>query len=898
MQIFSRFPIIVWFLVISVLTSTSVSFYTYTKVFHNQTEEIKKTELNRINQRLIQLQGTVNDLNRRHNYNAIHREVSRLSSDSTMELIVIIDENETIKYSSLIEYRNTPAKNISTIHKRTHKENKKYTLGNIEIIKDTPTIIGMYPLEHLEQKENKFHPYIFARFNLSYKLKELYYRQQQEIIHITLIHFTLLLGGFLLLYLSMQNRIKLIIKGIKHFSDGNYDSRIKLTGTDEFSKISYGFDAMATKLQTQNQGLTDLTTQLSKQHDELALQERDLRVTLNSIGDAVITTDSTGLITRMNPVAQKLTGWSLDEAKGNKITTVFKIINSENKLTIENPIDKVIKIGQTVYLSNNTTLISRDGTHHNISDSAAPIRNEKNEIIGMVLIFNDVTEAYQLRQIARKSEQLLKSIMDNSPAAIYVKDINGEFTYSNQQFLTIFNLNKENILGKTLYDLFPHDVADEMNKNNMTVLTSGQTLEIEETVSHEDGLHIYSSIKFPLMDDSGEVYAVCGISTDITERKLQEQHLLRNQKMDALGKLTGGIAHDFNNILGIIMGYSEMLIAACPEETDTQKFANEILHASERGASLTRKLLSFSRPHQSEDELLNINLLLIDRQDMLEKIITARIKLKLELDEDLWPVFINGGDFEDAIVNITLNAMHAMKNGGVITVTTKNTHLTTLKARYLEIEPGDYVKISITDNGVGISKEIQNKVFDPFFTSKGKLGAGLGLTQVYTLVKSHAGAVKVDSELDQGACITIYLPKLIDSETASSDADSEPTGTLAGKETILVVDDEPSLRELTRDILTQHGYQVILAKSGQQALEILKTQSVDILLSDIIMPEMDGYKLANKVQQNYPDIKIQLVSGYDNNLESEENHNPLYENILHKPFTAIEVLKRIKILTQ
>jgi len=901
MNFFSRFPILVWFMVIALITSASVSYYTYAMVFQKQIEDVKNSELSRIRQRMVQLQGTVNDFNLRGDFNAIHREVARISSDPTMELIAIVDEHGVIQYSSSIEYRDVSVNGLPDVQQLIVERDGAGYLGSIDINHDAEMIIGLYPLDnvtHAPGKGDYVNAYLFSSYSLQHTLRELYYRQQQEIIQITLIHFGILLAGFLLLYFSMRNRIKSIIRGIYSFSRGNYDARIQLPGADEFSKISSGFDTMAARLQNQNRNLTDLTEQLRDQHRELAQQEEDLRVTLDSIGDAVIATDASGRVTRMNPVAQTITGWQLHEAAGKPITDIFKIINAETQQTIENPIDKVIKTGKTVFLSNNTTLISRDGAQYHISDSAAPIRNQDNEILGMVLIFNDVTEKYRLRQSAAQSERLLSSIMDNSPAIIYVKDRQGGFSYVNQQFLHTFDMAPEDIIGKKLHDVFSQDIADEARKNDLAVLTSGSVLEVEETALHDDGQHTYTSTKFPLSDEAGNIYAVCGISIDITERKQHEETLRRTQKMDALGKLTGGIAHDFNNMLGVILGYSELIQDSLAEDDKLQKYINEIHHAGERGASLTRKLLSFSRPQQTENETLNINALLLDRQDMLEKVLTVRIHLQYRLQEGLWPVWINAGDLEDAIVNISINAMHAMENRGELIIATGNVSVSRGSREYAQAEPGEYVMISFTDTGIGMSKEVQEKIFDPFFTSKGNFGAGLGLSQVYGLVQSNGGFITVDSTPGEGTRIALYLPRQLASNPDAVASDRGGENRYRGNECILVVDDEPALRAMTAEILTQSGYQVHTAANGRDALELLETQSVDILFSDIIMPEMDGHELARQVQQQFPQIKIQLVSGYSDMIKAEHAQDELYENLLHKPFTSDDVLRCIKDLVE
>ncbi len=633
---------------------------------------------------------------------------------------------------------------------------------------------------------------------------------------------------------------------------------------------------------------------------QLALQEseQDLAITLNSIGDAVITTDSKGNITRMNPVAEQLTGWTIDEAKNIPLKTVFPIINATTREPIQNPVDKVLATGEIVYLSNHTTLISKSGNEFQIADSAAPIRNTDNSIIGMVLVFNDVTEQYKLRQSASKNRRDLQAIMDNSPAVIYVKDLEGHFTFINQQFRELFNVDNKTILGKTLHDIFPKEIADEMQKNDIDVLETGHALESEEIAPQEDGPHTYVSTKFPLLDDDDNIYAICGISTDVTERKLQDEQLRRSQKMEALGKLTGGIAHDYNNMLGVILGYSELLQIKLSNEPDLISYIKEIHRAGERGAKLTKKLLTFSRQKSSENKVVQLNEILKDSRLMLEKTMTARINLELNLSDDLWPISIDVSDFEDAILNMSINSMHAIENNGKLTIQTRNEVISDSDAQQLQIDAGDYVLFSLTDTGNGMSKEIKEKVFDPFFSTKGERGTGLGLTQVYGFIQRSHGAINLYSEPGHGTRFTLYFPRAHDNVNEEPIQNNTQPKDLYGTETILIVDDEPALINVTSQILEQHGYNCLSANNGKQALKTLANQKIDILLTDVIMPEMDGYELAAIVQKEYPDIKIQMASGFSDDRHLNMTDDSLHKNLLNKPYHSSTLLKRISELVK
>ncbi|MBL4608746.1 MAG: PAS domain-containing protein, partial [Pseudomonadales bacterium] len=321
---------------------------------------------------------------------------------------------------------------------------------------------------------------------------------------------------------------------------------------------------------------------------------------------AVIATNSEGCVTRMNPVAEQLTGWPLQEAKGLSVKSIFRIIDASTREPIENPIEKVLSTGETVYLSNHTTLIARDATEYHIADSAAPIRNGGEEIQGMVLIFNDVTEQYRLRQAVRNSQRDLQAIMDNSPTAIYVCDLQGCFTFINQAFETLLESHREDIIGKTLHEVFLKPVADQMQSEDRTVMDAEHVVESEGITFRDDG-RSYVTTKFPMFDDCHRVYAVCSLSVDVTERKHQEEQLRRSQKMDALGKLTGGIAHDYNNMLGVILGYSELLHDRLDHEPQLKEYAQIIQRSAERGATLTQKLLTFTRFKSQASNVQDIN---------------------------------------------------------------------------------------------------------------------------------------------------------------------------------------------------------------------------------------------------------------------------------------------------
>ncbi len=376
-----------------------------------------------------------------------------------------------------------------------------------------------------------------------------------------------------------------------------------------------------------------------------------------------------------------------------------------------------------------------------------------------------------------------------------------------------------------------------------------------------------------------------------------EEAQRRSMKLEALGKLSGGIAHDYNNLLGIIMGYTELLKDETEQQPELANYVEQIEKATDNGVKLTSKLLAFTRKNAAVSETVNLNELLEESKPILEKLLTEGISLNLKLDEDLWTVNIDSSDFENAMINLCLNARHAMENSGVLTIMTANTRLGQNAAIKNGLPVGEYVRVSIKDTGCGMEKEIAEKIFDPFFTTKGEEGTGLGLSQVYGFMQREHGTVRVESKPGKGTLFSLYFPR----EAGDLEEEEAPEAIKEQPQTprnILVVDDEEVLTELTAEILKTGGHNVMTAYRASDALKILTENDVDIVISDVIMPGMNGFELAEKVKQNWPDIKVILVSGYNEQLESGEKVNDYYDMHLEKPVSSIQLFHSINNVLQ
>ena len=523
-------------------------------------------------------------------------------------------------------------------------------------------------------------------------------------------------------------------------------------------------------------------------------------------------------------------------------------------------------------------------------------RNKRGEPLRVVGTHTDITEEMKLENEIRSSEQHLKLYREQAPMASIEWNTEFQVLNWNKAAEKMFGYTVDEVRGRYFVDvMLPENAIVNVKQiwKDLMAQTGGE-ISINENLTKDGHIILCEWHNTPLIDESGKVIGAASIVQDITERKQKDEQLRRNQKMEALGKLTGGVTHDYNNMLGIVLGYAELLESMLEDRPELIEYLQEIRRAGDRGANLTKKLLNFSRQSVADAGKVNIGALLKEEQHMLEKTLTARIKLEFNLSDDLWLVYLDSGDLEDAIVNICINAMHAMEGKGQLTIQSSNLQINESEARILNMHEGEYVVLSFTDSGCGMSKEIQEKIFDPFFSTKGNKGTGLGLSQVYGFVERSEGSIKVNSEEGRGTCFTLYFPRynVVGSDTESEELNDDDD--LRGTATILVVDDELALLKLTSKNLSLQGYNVHLAENAKQALDILEHEDIDLLLSDVIMPEMDGYQLAHIVQKQYPAIKIQLTSGFSNDHHANLVGDDLHKNILYKPCDLKTLLLRIR----
>lgn len=483
-----------------------------------------------------------------------------------------------------------------------------------------------------------------------------------------------------------------------------------------------------------------------------------------------------------------------------------------------------------------------------------------------------------------KSQRDLQGIMDYSPTVIYIKDLNSHFTFINREFEKIFHLSREEIIGKSTHDIFPDEIADEMRQNDQDVIAAGHALESEELAPQDDGMHVYTSVKFPLYDENKNIYAICGISTDITERvkilKEKEQlesQLLHTQKMQAIGQLTGGVAHDFNNLLAVMLGYAELskeLYAKDNENLD--KYLDQVLIAGTRGRELIQQMMLYSRKDQSDEEIepMKLDMVAEETVRMLSATLPATIDIKTDIHKDSAYVMANSSLISQVLMNLSINAKDGIENEGSLTISLYNETITEQRCDSChETVTGKFVVLECKDNGKGIADEVIEHMFEPFYTSKeAGEGTGMGLAVVHGAVHKLGGHIIVDSVIGQGSSFKVLLPATSNrNEEKNSNKESNDLDYDFSALKIMIVDDEPAVAGLLKESLSKCNAAVKVFTESPQAWQYFEQNpdDFDLVITDQTMPDLTGGELSKKILSLRPGMTIILCTGFSAELNED-----------------------------
>lgn len=618
----------------------------------------------------------------------------------------------------------------------------------------------------------------------------------------------------------------------------------------------------------------------------------------DSATESIFVTDAKGQVTFFNPEAQKVFGFTREEIIGKSLHDAIHHYPDGRPIPVEQcRLGRIFTTGQSIR-DHEDTFQRRDGAILTMSCSSALLES-KGKRLGAVFFMRDITERRRNEKALQASAARVRAIINAVPDMLLVLDADGRCLEILSQ-PQLFYADSIELKGRLINEILP--AADA--RRAMEVIQ--QTLMARQPQSFDYELQLLKAGKrhfevrtAPLDGLLLGKPAVVLLARDVTHHRLTELSLRHAQKMEAMGQLTGGVAHDFNNLLAIILGNLELLAEALTDPC-LLELTQRALGAVERGATLVRRLLTFSRKQPLQPVPLNLNTLINGISDLVRRSLGESIEVKTVLAANLLSTLIDPGEFESALLNLVVNARDAMPNGGQLLIETTNRWVNEEAARQhiFHVEPGQYVMLAVSDTGSGMSPEVQEHAFDPFFTTKEPgLGSGLGLSMVYGLVKQSGGHIHIYSELNQGTTIRIFLPAVL--EEAVVPLEPPPTPLYSGQgQTVLVVEDEPQVRRLAVSMLRDLGYAPIEADTASVALTILdSTPSIRVLFTDVVLPGgQSGVDLAQKALRRRPDLLVLFTSGYTEAQLTHSRGRPADSDFLSKPYRKIELAEKLHTL--
>ncbi|MGB6473620.1 MAG: PAS domain S-box protein [Candidatus Sulfotelmatobacter sp.] len=631
---------------------------------------------------------------------------------------------------------------------------------------------------------------------------------------------------------------------------------------------------------------------------------------LEALPDAVIAVDRDGTIVQANSQAQELFGYERDQLIGQKVEMLVpESYRRQHHQHRENfaQTPKTRRMGAELDLYGRR----RNGSEFPLEISLSPISTDKGTLV--LSAIRDISDRKRIaEELLRANEELhrrtteqlgeyrskLASIIDSSEDAILSKDLNGIITSWNKGAEHIYGYKPEEVVGKHISLLTPSDRPDEISEILQKIARGESTDHYESVRVTKDGRHLSVSISVsPLRNAAGEIVGASAIARDITTQKRTESQLRQAQKMEAIGRLAGGVAHDFNNILGIINACSEFLRDRIDPASEPSVYVENIKKAIDRGRSLTKQMMAFSRTSAVQPRILDVNERLREISKLLRPLLGEDIEILIVPRSPTAVVEVDPGQLDQVVVNLAVNARDAMPRGGKFIL---ETALVDFDGSFADqrqaMAAGKYVLLAVSDTGSGMDESTASRIFEPFFTTKeaGK-GTGLGLSTVYGIVKQSAGHILVYSEPGHGTTFKIYLPSAEHKIGQVAKPEAEIVNPKRQGVTILLVEDDEIMRGLTRKLLEENGFTVVEADDGKSALEWMESHPdlIDLLLTDVVMRRMSGPELVEKLSASRPNLKVIYMSGYTGELMANRDVLKAGVTLLEKPFSRTALLNTI-----
>jgi len=601
-------------------------------------------------------------------------------------------------------------------------------------------------------------------------------------------------------------------------------------------------------------------------------------VVVGSIGDGVVVLDMQNIVLELNPAAERLVGHTASDAVGRPVDQVW-----------DDWQDQVRQIQDRGEVT-----LGQEGAQRVYDVHVSSLSGWRDRPVGQVIVLHDVTEHKLAEDAVRRAEREKALLLDSISELVTYQDSDLRIVWTNRAASESAGPSSSELVGHKCYQAWQGREAPCAECPVIKAMDSGQSQHARMTAP--DG-RVLSVRGYPVRDECGEIVGAVEVVSDISEREGLEQQLVQAQKMEAVGRLAGGVAHDFNNLLTAITGYTDLLLCD-PGVTESMRAdLREVEKAASRAATLTRQLLAFARKQMLQPRILDLNVLVGDLAKLIRRLIGEDIALTMTLDPALGSVEADPGQIEQVIMNLVVNARDAMPHGGELVIKTTNVDVSQPQvSRRLGVRQGPYVMLTISDNGVGMDADVLQHLFEPFFTTKelGK-GTGLGLSTVFGIVKQHNGSIVPQSEPGQGTTLEIYLPR-VDQVASVRDRAVASAEKLCGAETVLLAEDEDAVRALAHAVLQKHGYTVLQAENGAQALAACERHlgPVHLLLTDVVMPGMSGCELADRLAQVHPETKVLYMSGHTD--DTIARHGLLDSDVafLQKPFAPSILARKVR----
>ncbi len=694
---------------------------------------------------------------------------------------------------------------------------------------------------------------------------------------------------FLAFVLIFSKRVYKPLKSLgnatEELKEGKY-KQLNWNRADEIGLLANAFDLLSESLEQREK-------KLSETQRAVLESERRFRDVFENANDIIILLNGKGVIIDINKKVEDLLGISKREIVGKSL---LDLMPKDSVSAGSALLARVIAEGKA---NNFEILLNRkNGKQVHFEASCKKYKDEKSDDASIICVLRDITEKKKIEKEIIATKNLLENIIENSVDALIILDSDGYIIRVNEKFKDISGYGATRIIGRHFTELLPDDI--EVEPLIREIEEKGLLVEKELTAKISTGEYIPIELSAKrIYDANRDHHATIVVARDLREKKNLQDQLLRAQKMEAIGTLAGGIAHDFNNLLTAVKGFTQIMLLTVPEDSEDRQYLEQIEHAANRASDLTKQLLTFSRRVRSEKQPVELNREIREVEKLLQRTLPKMIRIQTHLTDKLTLINADPSQIEQILMNLAVNARDAMPEGGVLKIGSDVVYLDQEHCkRHLKLKPGEYVMLWVEDSGIGMKPETKDRIFDPFFTTKevGK-GTGLGLAMVYGIVESHDGHILCYSEEGKGTVFKIYFPSYRDIKKVGEKGGGEDKEEFPrGEGTILVIDDEESVRKLSVELLKNYGYKVVTARDGEEGIRIYRElqEEIDLVILDFIMPGMGGDKCLEKLIDINKDVKVILASGFAMNQSLRKLLENGAQGFISKPFSLKELLKIIK----